>query len=281
MSDYNVIHDLSDTLRVLLNNRLNQPGRPVLVTVDSPHKDNESEPRPNLSLYPILQDEHRRNTGGYIPLEKAGGYQRFVPEPLAFKLFYLITAFAADGLSEHRLLGEAIQTLHKYPYIPKSVLQGSLASSEVVPDRIQLVLQNLDLEALNNIWGNNVALLRASVAYEVNIVFLDPADAADRQVRLVEEVVGEVVPVPYLSYIYPESAAPGDMVKIYGANLALDCLKIWFGATVVEPLEAGWTSGSCRVEVPADLSHGHVAVRLQLVDYFSAAREFEVLGGGA
>ena len=136
MSDANVIHDISATLRALLDERFKASGASgtggaaVTVTVDSPHRGTHDELRVNLYLYNIVQDEGRRNIGGgWVPLTRTASSQTFAAEPLALRLYYLVTAFAVDGLTEHNLLGQAMQELYKNRRIPHDALKGTLKDS--------------------------------------------------------------------------------------------------------------------------------------------------------
>src|SRR5262245_19690227 len=148
MSDPIVIRDMSFTLQTLLRDRLNRAdaglGSTVTVTVDSPHRGKQEEFRVNLFLYNIVQDEHRRNAGGWVGIERGAQFQKFVREPLALRLFYLVTAFADDGLTEHHLLGESMQTLYINRRIPTEKLQGSLKTGRVLAERVEVNLLNLD-----------------------------------------------------------------------------------------------------------------------------------------
>jgi hypothetical protein len=296
MSDAGVIHDVSITLKSILDARLNSSGSAgrgargfgsggtsVAVTVDSPHRGSHEDLRVNLFLYQVLQDEGRRNSGGWIPLERTDRSQFFAPEPLALRLYYLLTAFAGDGLTEHHLLGEAIQALYVNRRVPEALLRGTLKDSPIRAEHVQLTLLNLDVDTLQKIWGSQTEPMRTSVAYEVEAVFID-ADEAGAEVRLVEERVLDIVPVPYLSTVAPEAAAAGAVVRVFGANLALSSptagpglLKIWFGKTEAEVLPDNRSGGAVSVKVPAGLSPGPVRVRAQLDRYFSQSVPFDVL----
>lgn len=294
MSDAGVIRDVSNTLKSILDSRLNtnggasrfgSAGTSVTVTIDSPHRGNHEDLRINLFLYQILQDESRRNSGGWVPLERTDTSQRFAPEPLALRLYYLMTAFAGDGLTEHHLLGAAIQSLYANRRIPEELLRGSLKESRVRAEHVQLVLLNSDVDMLQKIWGSQTEPLRTSVAYEVEVVFID-ADEANAEVKLVEERVLDVVPVPYLAGIAPEAAVPGAVVRVYGANLLLDTptgaqslLKIWIGGVEAEILPERRSGGAVSVRVPESkqLKPGPVQVRAQLDKYFSRSVPFEIL----
>ena len=276
MSTYNAIHDLSETLRRLLVDRLNRPGQSVTVTVDSPHKEKAELPRVNLFLYQILPDPARRNSLRIPVGQPVNNKQSFAPEPLALTFRYLLNAFAEDGLSEHRLLGEAMQLFHEQQYIDEDALYGTLIDSDIRPARVQLVMQSLDLASINNIWGNNVALLRASVAYEVSMAFIEPSGPRPAIPLVTKEPVPEIVPIPYLESVYPPAARPGETIKLYGANLGLPYLKIWLGDAVVAPVEQVHPRAA-KFVVPPATKGGRRPIHLQLDRFRSNAVEFEVL----
>jgi hypothetical protein len=276
MSTYNAIHDLSETLRRILADRLNRPGQTVTITVDSPHREKAELPRVNLFLYQILPDPMRRNSMRIPVGPPVNNKQAFAPEPLALNFRYLLTAFAEDGLSEHRLLGESMQVFNEHQYIAEDALYGTLNDSDIRPARVQLVMQSLDLESINNIWGNNVALLRASVAYEVSMAFIEPSGPRPQIPLVLHEPYPEVVPIPYLESVFPAAAQPGAVVKLYGANLGLPYLKIWLGDEIVVPMQ-DVQSRVAKFVLPPGLKFGRRPIHLQFERFRSKAVDFEVL----
>lgn len=292
MSDAGVIRDMSSTLKSILESRLNangganqfgSAGTTVTVTVDSPHRGNHEDLRVNLFLYQLVQDEGRRNSGGWVPLDRTDTSQHFAPEPLALKLYYLVSAFAADGLTENHLLGAAIQALYVNRRVPEAALKGTLKDSPVRAEHVQLTQLNLDVDTIQKIWGNQTEPMRASVAYEVEAIFID-ADQASADVRIVETRMLDVIPVPYLSIVVPDAAAPGAAVRVYGANMVVqspdgtqNLVKIWVGDTEAQVLPDGQSSGALSVQVPPGLKPGRLTICAQLDAYFSRSIAFEVL----
>jgi len=295
MSDASVIHDVSATLRALLDARLNASGvsganslgASVTITVESPQRPSNDELRINLFLYHVLQDEGRRNSGGWLPVKQTDKSQTFAAEPLALKLCYVVTAFASDGLTEHRLLGEAMQALYHYRRIPPALLQGALKNSAIQADQMEIVLLNLEVDTLHKIWGNMSEPLRASAAYEVGAVFLDSLDP-NTEVPLIQEVRGDVVAVPWLATLEPESAAVGATVRVYGANLhapspdGTEMAQVFFGPFRAPIVSSGVGGGSLTVVVPAQCQPpaqskpGPVEVTVRLGTYISRAVAFYV-----
>ena len=287
MSDANVVQDSSLTLRSILDARLNGDppilGAPVTLTVDSPHRGNQDEFRLNLFLYNIVQDESRRNSGGWVPLQRTSQTQKFAAEPLALRLYYLLTAFAGDGLTEHRLLGEAMSAFYQSRRIPEESLRGTLKTSALRAEFTEINLLNVDIDTIQKIWGSQTEPIRSSVAYELQAVFLD-AEEAGAEVKLVQERMIDVVPFPYPDVIAPDSGRRGDVVRLFGSDLTMaepntgrSYLRFWFGDVQVQPLPGDQTSGGVNLRVPDTLKPGRTEVKLQLDRYMSRSVPFEVL----
>ena len=289
MSSANVITDVSETLRSILNDHLNPTGGlpnvgvPVTVTVDNPQRSAGEDLRVNLYLYHILQDESRRNTGPRLYTSATDYYQ----EPLALKLYYMVTAFAPEGATEHRLIGEAIQAFYQHRSLDGAVLKGSLATGPIRADKMQLVMLNQDLETLHRIWGNFQEALRPSTTYEVEGVFLDASPANEKAVsKLVEQRQFDIVAVPFLSEVAPAAARPGGTVRLYGANLDLrspdparstSLVSILLNGARVTPLDDGRGNGAVNIAIPADTAPGTATVQVRIGDYVSQAIALQVL----
>lgn len=302
MSDASVITDVSETLRSILDAHLNPnpagaPGAPagvgsqVTVTVDSPQRSAGEDLRVNLYLYHILQDEGRRNTGELwhpAPKDKVkdrGNPATIVPEPLPLKLYYMVTAFAPDGRTEHRLIGEAIQALYSHRVLRADVLQGGLARpTDIKAERIQLVMLNQDLETLHRIWGNFQEALRPSATFEVEGIYLEPV-AARAKVIYKQAPAIDFVAIPFLADVVPSAARPGAAIRLYGANLDLRspvdsnvCLvSILFNDNPVTPLPDRRTSRALSIAVPPDAPPGAATLKLQIGEFVSRTVVFEVL----
>jgi len=305
MSDASVIKDVSDTLRSILDNHFNPTGSagggnpagvgaPVTVTVDSPQRSAAGDDlRVNLYLYHILQDESRRNTGPRVPLPAPPGTgplltTSFIAEPLPLKLYYMVTAFAPDGGTEHRLIGEAIQAFYSNRVLGPSVLQGNLRASNIKAGQIQLVLLNQDLETLHRIWGNFQEALRPSATYEVEGLYLDAfpeLPPGDRTRRNVQTRAIDMVAIPYLVDVAPRAARRGDTVRLYGANLdlrspdgATSLVQILLGGAPVAPLAAKRTNRALSIAIPAGAPLGSTTLQVQIGEFASRTVDFEVLG---
>jgi hypothetical protein len=296
MSDASVITDISDTLRSILDAHLNPApaaggaagvGTPVTVTVDNPQRSAGEDLRVNLYLYHILQDESRRNTGPRLQIARTTDTATFVAEPLPLKLYYMVTAFAPEGRTEHRLIGEAMQALYTNRVLEPAVLKGGLATSPIRADRIQVVLLNQDLETLHRIWGNFQEALRPSATYEVEGIYLDTLPVLPEKlanVKLVQERSIDVVPIPFLTDVAPGAARAGATVRLHGANLdlrspdgAVSMVRILFNGTPVAPLPDRRTNRALSIVIPADAKPGQVTVQAQIGEFVSSTVVLEVL----
>jgi hypothetical protein len=309
MSDASVIKDVSDTLRSILDNHLNPTGpaaagnspgvgAPVTVTVDNPQRSAAGDDlRVNLYLYHILQDESRRNTGPRVPIPPPPPpaplppgplpTTTFIAEPLPLKLYYMVTAFAPDGSTEHRLIGEAIQAFYAHRILSPAVLQGNLRTSNIKAGQIQLVMLNQDLETLHRIWGNFQEALRPSATYEVEGIYLDafpdlPADQKTR--RNVEARAIDIVAIPYLVDVAPRAARRGDTVRLYGANLDLrspdgkgSLVQILLNGVPITPIADKRTNRALSIVVPADTPAGPATLQVQIGEFVSRTVGLEVV----
>lgn len=292
MSDASVITDVSETLRSILDAHLNPPpgapgappgvGAPVTVTVDNPQRAAGEDLRVNLYLYHILQDESRRNSGPRLPISSTDDRVTFVAEPLPLKLYYMVTAFAPEGRTEHRLIGEAIQAFYTHRILDPGVLRGGLATSPVRADRIQLVMLNQDLETLHRIWGNFQEALRPSATYEVEGIFLD-ASLQQVAVRRVAERAIDVVAVPFLADVTPATARPGDTVRLRGVNLdlrspdgATGLVTILLNGAPVAAVADRRSGRAVSIVVPPNTPAGPAAVQVQIGEFISRTLVLQV-----
>jgi uncharacterized protein DUF4255 len=292
MSDASVITDVSETLRSILDAHLNPPpgvpgappgvGAPVTVTVDNPQRSAGADLRVNLYLYHILQDESRRNSGPRLPTASTPDRITFIAEPLPLKLYYMVTAFAQDGATEHRLIGESIQAFYTHRILDPSVLKGGLATSPIRADKIQLVMLNQDLETLHRIWGNFQEALRPSATYEVEGIYLD-ASTQQIAIKRVAERVIDVVAIPYLADVTPAVAKPGDTVRLRGVNLDLRSpdgatvlVRILLNGTPVAPVAGRSNNRAVSIVIPPTTPVGPAALQIQIGEFVSRTVVLEV-----
>lgn len=157
LSPVNVIGDVTHALELLLGDLTPSLGSPAGLMVED--GDTGSI---NIYLYQVLEDPHGKNR----PWHTRPNGDRAYP-PLALKLYYLLTPYAGDLLTEHHILGDAMRTLYERAIIRDTLLPESL---RLVVDQVAIALMPLQLEELTRIWSALQSPYRLSVAYEVRVV---------------------------------------------------------------------------------------------------------------
>jgi hypothetical protein len=161
LGELNIIGDVTDTLTDLLSD--------FDVTLDSPANlqtgGNNQFAKVNLYLYQVLEDPHSKNQNRVT--KNNGQLQR---PPLALDLFYLLTPYASDPLSAHRVLTQAMRVFYDHAIIEGPELAESL---RLTVEQLAIVLVPLQLEDLTRIWNSLQTPYRLSVSYEVRIVLIE------------------------------------------------------------------------------------------------------------
>jgi len=158
-----MLQDLDKTIQSLLVGEL--PELADRVHFETPFDDYAmSMPSVNLFLYDVR--EHRELRSGEWRDERQGdgSFLRRRP-PVRVACAYLITAWAADIADEHRLLGEVMRALLRYPRIPTALLVGELRGPSVPTT----ALQASNLQSLGEFWQGMRGKPRAALAYTVTI----------------------------------------------------------------------------------------------------------------
>lgn len=174
MADFSGIQAVTETLRRLLLDRMQEHAALTDVTTSSPDRDDTPDgPWVNLFLYRITENAELKNQD----LPGRGGPLSLGRPPLSVNLHYLVTTTgldSADTRGAHRVLGDVMLTLHDHPIIAKDdpVLDPGL-QQEV--ELLKITLEPLSAEELSNIWTATTAPYRLSVAYRVTVVQLESA----------------------------------------------------------------------------------------------------------
>lgn len=172
MADFTGIQAVTETLRQLLLERMQEQAALTDVTTFSPDTDDTPDgPWVNLFLYRITESADLKNQD----LPGRGGSLSYGHPPLSVNLHYLITTMgldSADTRGAQRVLGDAMLTLHDHPVIAKDdpVLDPGL-QQEV--ELLKITLEPLSAEELSNIWTATTAPYRLAVAYRVTVVQLE------------------------------------------------------------------------------------------------------------
>jgi hypothetical protein len=194
--NFESIGDVSRTLRDFLTAELaalappNPP--PIALLHDLLAPPPTAPPSLSLFLYDILEDGSARNRAPIRTPQQIAGTQRvrIAKPPLTLALRYMFTAWAADRLTEHRMIGRVLQAFLDHPVLSGSQLVGSLANTN---EALKLTLSPIALEDRAQVWEAIKLPYRLSINYEVRVVHIDP-ELADDVPGVVEAIAqpGEV-----------------------------------------------------------------------------------------
>lgn len=169
MLTYEVIGDVSQTLQTVLNTGLQAANASWVAELhDLVHTPAASPPKLTIFLYDVVEDASARNR----PLERrpgAPGYTIKKP-PLALALRYMLTAWGGDRITEHRIIGRAIQVLYDRAILSGADLGGTFAASN---EALKLTLAPIGLSERAEVWQAIHKTYHLSVNYEVRVVHLD------------------------------------------------------------------------------------------------------------
>ena len=137
-----------------------------------------------LYLYRVAVNGSRRNMA---PVTTPNG-KRFRP-PIPLDLHYMMTAWAKTAAKQQRLLGWAIRALADKSILEASVLNHYGPEDDIFKpaETVELILDQLTLQDLNNLWSATKFTPPLSVSYVARMVviesMLEIADAASVQSR--------------------------------------------------------------------------------------------------
>jgi hypothetical protein len=177
--NYEAIGDVSRTLETFLTAQLSAlPGPPVAQLHDLATPPSSSPPVLTLFLYDVVEDASARNQPPTRTPVQVAGHQRVTvgKPPLMLILRYMLTAWAADRVSEHRMIGRALQSLHDHATLAGPGLVGTLAGTD---EALRLTLAPISLHERSVVWDAINQPYRLSVNYEVRVVRIDPELAID------------------------------------------------------------------------------------------------------
>ena len=171
MPDFGVIAGVSETLQGVLINAvqaLDNPA-PTAELHDLQGNISASPARLTIFLFEVGEDPSARNQPRIRGI--SGPNTTLTKPPLALVLRYLLTAWGGDRVTEHRLLGRAMQVLYDGALISGPELQG--ASLRGSNETLKVTLAPLSLENLTRVWWSVQRPYRLSLSYEVRVVNLD------------------------------------------------------------------------------------------------------------
>jgi hypothetical protein len=265
MSAATAIGMVSESLRRLLSAGMTlTPAVPV--TVLAP--DEAGGPRRvNLFLYKVDENPAFKNMDWQVSRADPA---RLVPTPLSLNLYYLMTAYAPNdaqngNATAHAILGEAMRVLHQNPAIRPNDLAPGLQEAR---ERIQIILNPVNLDELSTVWATFSQPFRMSVLYEVTVVQLDqsPELAAPTPERVrtigVPNVRAPFAP-PTIDTVTEVSGPAGRPVTISGTHLAA-----WQASVTLsgDPLVTAFplAADTFPVTIPAGLASGFYELRVDI-----------------
>lgn len=183
MLTYEVIGDVSQTLQQLLNDALQAVnGSWTAVLHDLAPPPATSPPKLTIFLYDVAEDPSARNR----PPDRKPGLPAYTIKkpPIALVLRFMLTAWAGDRFSEHRMIGRAIQVLYEHSILSGAELGGALAGTN---EALKLTLAPITLDERAQVWQAIAQPYHLSLNYEVRVVHMDPE--VERHVPTVQQAI--------------------------------------------------------------------------------------------
>lgn len=171
-----MINALDETLKALLRRDLPSTlAEQVQISFATP--DDQFPPQSvtlpaiDLFLYDVRENLDLRSNEVYLERRGNGTATQTRP-PVRVDFSYLITAWPSQSVpdpaeDEHRLLGEVMRILLRYPTIPEEILQGVLVGQE--PPLPVSSLQPGRLQSLGEFWQALGGKPKAALHYQVTL----------------------------------------------------------------------------------------------------------------
>lgn len=169
MGDYSVIASVSTLIKDTLDEALDGlPGNLTAELHDLSFPVPTDPAKLTIFLYEIAEDAASRNRP---PVRSEPPDPLVVRKPpMALLLRYLITAWGGDQITQHQMLGRALETFYTNAIFAGTELTGTLAGST---DALHFTLVPLTLEQKSYVWYAIQKPYRLSLNYEVRVVNLD------------------------------------------------------------------------------------------------------------
>lgn len=180
LPDYAVIGDVSQILESVLTDALGtlQPAPPPIARIhDLTNITPNGTPAVlSIFLFEVVEDASVRNR----PWERThvGSQVLLRKPPMPLLLRYLLTPWAVDPVTQHRMLGRVMQVLYDGAILSGPTLRGGLANTN---QALKLKMAPLTLEERSRIWYSIQRPYRLSQTYEVRVVNLDPESQESRR----------------------------------------------------------------------------------------------------
>jgi hypothetical protein len=191
MGDFGVIADVSTIIERSLTRALVGLSQdpPIAILHDLSEPVPMDQPKLTIFLYEVAEDPTSRNRPP-VRSQPPGPLTSRKP-PMALLLRYLVTPWGGDQVTQHRMLGRALQLFYDDAILDGTQLTGSLAGT---PDALHVTLASLTLDQKSWVWYAIQKPYRVSLNYEVRVVNLDAV--AELAVRPVHNRVIDGVTAP-------------------------------------------------------------------------------------
>jgi hypothetical protein len=134
--------------------------------------------RITIFLFEAVEDPSARNRPPVLSSAPPDQILKKKP-PMALLLRYMLTPWSGDRLTDHRLLGRAMQVLYNNPVLSGTQLLGQLAGTD---QALKISLSPLTIEERARVWYAIQQPYHLSVTYEVRVVNLDAIDSDSRTI---------------------------------------------------------------------------------------------------
>jgi len=192
MGDFGVVADVSSIIVGRLNRALAgvSPGEDLYAELHDLSKPVQTDTaKLTVFLYEIAEDPTSRNRPPVRSLPPDPPTRR--KPPMALLLRYLVTPWGGDQLTQHRMIGRALQSLYDDAILDGEELTGSLAGGL---DALHVTLTPLTLDQKSWVWYAIQQPYRLSLNYEIRVVNLDSLDVSQLQLVRSRELNGTPLP---------------------------------------------------------------------------------------
>ncbi len=169
MPDFNVVADVSETLRATLDSALGALTPAATAVLSDLQGTIATDPaRVTVYLFEIVEDPTSRNRPHRVTT--VGDDIEVTRPPMALLLRYMITPWSGSIDTDHTLLGRVLQVLYDGAIIAGPSLAGGLTDTS---EALKVTLAPITLEDRARVWYALQKPYRVSVTYEVRVVNLD------------------------------------------------------------------------------------------------------------
>lgn len=185
MSEYTAIYEAGESIAELLRREMcpEPVAKPEHIGLGEPQ--NPEDFQLTLWLYNIEEQKDSGVRTGYVPDELNPNIERFAPMQL--KIFLLVSAHSKApavqrSADEYRLIGRAMQIIRDNPFIPRTLLKGSLAEQR---EPVLMEITKLSGEELSRVWNNSTKTIKPSFGVTVSQLLIKSERVRETAARVV------------------------------------------------------------------------------------------------